>query len=214
VKVFQGERPMAGDNRLLGKFGLDGIPSAPRGVPQIEVTFDIDANGIVNVSAKDKATSKAQHITITASSGLSENDIQRMVKDAQEHEAEDKKRREAIDARNKLEALTFQVQKHLDDNRDKIAEGDRSELEAALKDAKDTVDNNRDPKDAAMFEGAFERLQKASHKMAEALYRTAAGASAGAETPPTEGGEAPPPGAGAGGKDDVIDAEYTEGPKN
>jgi molecular chaperone DnaK len=214
VKVFQGERPMAADNRLLGKFGLDGIPPAPRGVPQIEVTFDIDANGIVNVSAKDKATSKAQHITITASSGLSEADIQKMVKDAQEHEAEDKKRREAIDARNKLEALTFQVQKHLDDNRDKIPESDRSELEAALKDAKDTVENNRDPKDAQLFEGAFERLQKASHKMAEALYRSAAGASGGGEQPPG-GGEAPAAGTGApGGKDDVIDAEYTEGPKN
>jgi molecular chaperone DnaK len=202
VKVFQGERPMASDNRLLGKFGLDGI----------EVTFDIDANGIVNVSAKDKASNKVQHITITASSGLSESDIQRMVKDAAEHEAEDKKRREAIDARNKLESLTFQVQKHLDENRDKIAEGDRTELEAALKDAKDTVENNRDPKEAQVFESAFERLQKSSHKMAEALYRSASGATAGAETPPAgEGGGAP---AGeAGGKDDVIDAEYTEGPK-
>jgi molecular chaperone DnaK len=204
---------MAGDNRLLGKFGLDGIPPAPRGVPQVEVTFDIDANGIVNVSAKDKATNKAQHITITASSGLSEAEIQRMVKDAQEHEAEDKKRREAIEARNKLEALTFQVQKHLDENRDKIAEGDRTELEAALKDAKDTVENNRDPKDAAAFEGAFERLQKASHKMAEALYRSAAGAAGGTESPPPGGDGAAPEG-GASGKDDVIDAEYTEGPKN
>ena len=207
---------MATDNRLLGKFGLDGIPPAPRGVPQIEVTFDIDANGIVNVSAKDKASNKIQHITITASSGMSEADIQRMVKDAQEHEAEDKKRREAIEARNKLESLTFQVQKHLDENRDKIAEGDRAELEAALKDAKDTVDNNRDPKDAAMFEGAFERLQKASHKMAETLYRSAGGAeAASAESPPPGGEGAPPPSGGAGGaKDDVIDAEYTEGPKN
>src|SRR5678809_554428 len=175
VHVLQGERPLARDNRTLGRFQLVGIPPAPRGVPQIEVTFDIDANGIVNVSAKDKATAKAQHITITASSGMSEAEIQRMVKDAQEHEAEDKKRREAIEARNKLESLTFQVQKHLDENRDKIAEGDRAELEAALKDAKDTVDNNRDPKDAAMFEGAFERLQKASHKMAETLYRSAGG---------------------------------------
>jgi molecular chaperone DnaK len=216
VKVFQGERPMAGDNRLLGKFGLDGIPPAPRGVPQIEVTFDIDANGIVNVSAKDKATSKAQHITITSSSGLSEAEIQRMVKDAAEHEAEDKKRREAIDARNRLEGLTFSVQKHLDDNRDKIPEGDRTELEAALKEAKDVVENNREPKEAQMFETAFERLQKASHKMAEALYRTAAGAAGGTETPPAgEGGgaEQPPP-SGGGAKDDVIDAEYTEGPKS
>src|SRR4051812_35268057 len=196
VKVFQGERPMAADNRLLGKFGLDGIPSAPRGVPQIEVTFDLDANGIVNVSAKDKATSKAQHITITASSGLSEAEIQRMVKDAQEHEAEDKKRREAIEARNKLEALTFQVQKHLDENRDKIAEGDRVELEGALKDAKDTVDNNRDPKDAALFEGAFDRPQKASHKMAETLYKSAAGTPEGARArPPAAPNRHPPPAA-------------------
>jgi molecular chaperone DnaK len=212
VKVYQGERPMAADNRLLGKFGLDGIPSAPRGVPQIEVTFDLDANGIVNVSAKDKASNKAQHITITASSGLSEAEIQRMVKDAQEHEAEDKKRREAIEARNKLEALTFQVQKHLDENRDKIAEGDRAELEGALKDAKDTVENNRDPKDAALFEGAFERLQKASHKMAETLYKSAAGTTPEGGEGAAPGGAEPPP--AAGGKDDVIDAEYTEGPKN
>jgi molecular chaperone DnaK len=180
-------------------------------VPQVEVTFDIDANGIVNVSAKDKATNKAQHITITASSGMSEADIQRMVKDAQEHEAEDKKRREAIEARNKLESLTFQVQKHLDENRDKIAEGDRTELEAALKEGKETVENNRDPREAQLFESSFERLQKASHKMAEALYRSAAGAAGGAETPPA--GEGGAPEAGAGNKDDVIDAEYTEGPK-
>ena len=211
---------MAGDNRVLGKFGLDGIPPAPRGVPEIEVTFDIDANGIVNVSAKDKASAKVQHITITASSGMSEADIQRMVKDAQEHEAEDKKRREAIEARNKLESLTFQVQKHLDENRDKIAEGDRTELEAALKESKDAVENNRDPKEAQLFETAFERLQKASHKMAEALYRSAAGAAGGPDVPPA-GGETPSAsGEGAGGgqggqgkKDDVIDAEYTEGPK-
>jgi molecular chaperone DnaK len=208
VKVYQGERPMASDNRMLGKFGLDSIPPAPRGVPQIEVTFDIDANGIVNVSAKDKGTNKVQHITITASSGMSEADIQRMVKDAADHEAEDKKRKEAIEARNKLESLTFQVQKHLDDNRDKIGETEKAELEAALKDAKDTVENNRDPKDAAAFESAFERLQKASHKMAEALYSAAGAAAAGPDAPPA--GDA---GAAPGAKDDVIDAEYTEGPK-
>jgi molecular chaperone DnaK len=212
VKCYQGERPMAGDNRLLGKFGLDSIPPAPRGVPQIEVTFDIDANGIVNVSAKDKGTNKAQHITITASSGLSEAEIQKMVKDAADHEAEDKKRKEAIESRNKLESLTFQVQKHLDDNRDKIADADKAELEAALKDAKDTVESNRDPKDAAVFEASFERLQKASHKMAEALYRAAGSAAAGPDVPPD--GTVPPTGEGGGGKDDVIDAEFTEGPKN
>src|SRR5881227_1512079 len=147
IRVFQGEREMAADNKVLGQFDLVGIPPAPRGVPQIEVTFDIDANGIVNVSAKDKGTNKQQHITITSSSGLSEADIQKMVKDAQEHEAEDKKRREAIDARNQLESLSFQVQKHFDENKDKIAEPDRGELEAALKDAKDTLEANRDPKE-------------------------------------------------------------------
>jgi molecular chaperone DnaK len=214
VKVYQGERPMAGDNRLLGKFGLDGLPPAPRGVPQIEVTFDIDANGIVNVSAKDKATNKTQHITITSSSGLSEADIQKMVKDAQEHEAEDKKRREAIEARNQLESLSFQVQKHFDDNKDKIADGDRSELEAALKDAKDTLEANREPKEPDALKSAFERLQKASHKMAEALYKTASatgGASDGGAAPGEGGGQE---GGGAGAKDDVIDAEYTDAPKN
>ncbi|HET6280721.1 MAG TPA: molecular chaperone DnaK [Polyangia bacterium] len=214
VKVFQGERPMATDNRLLGKFGLDGIPAAPRGVPQIEVTFDIDANGIVNVSAKDKATAKQQHITITSSSGLSEADIQRMVKDAQEHETEDKKRREAIDARNQLESLTFNVQKHLDENREKIPEQERAELDAALKDAKDTLENNKEPKEPDILKSAFERLQKASHKMAEVLYKAAASAGGG----DGQGDGAPSGGAGdsSGGpaKDDVIDAEYTDAPKN
>jgi molecular chaperone DnaK len=212
VKVFQGERPMASDNRLLGKFGLEGLPPAPRGVPQIEVTFDIDANGIVNVSAKDKATGKVQNITITASSGLSESDIQRMVKDAQEHETEDKKRREAIEAKNKLEGLVLSVQRHFDGNKDKIAEGDRTEVEAALKDAKDVLENNKDLKDGAPFEASFERLQKASHKMAESLYKTAS-ANAGTDTAPSDGAAAGDKGA-AGGKDDVIDAEFTEGPKN
>jgi molecular chaperone DnaK len=216
VKCYQGERPMAGDNRLLGKFGLDGIPPAPRGVPQIEVTFDIDANGIVNVSAKDKATNKQQHITITSSSGLSEADIQKMVKDAQEHETEDKKRREAIDARNQLESLSFQVQKHFDENKDKIAEPDRSELEAALKDAKDTLEANREPKEPDALKSAFERLQKSSHKMAEALYKNASangGAEGGGGEGAPEGGGAEG-GGGAGAKDDVIDAEYTDAPKN
>jgi molecular chaperone DnaK len=209
VKVYQGERPMAADNRLLGKFGLEGILPAPRGMPQIEVTFDIDANGIVNVSALDKATKKTTNITITASSGLSEAEIQKMVKDAQEHESEDKKKREQIEARNQLESLMFSVQKHYDENKDKIPEAERSELDAALKEAKETVEK-RDA-EASVFKASFERLQKASHKMAEVLYKAAGG---------TEGatGGAPPPGAegepGApGGKDDVIDAEYTETPK-
>jgi molecular chaperone DnaK len=210
VKVFQGERPMAGDNRLLGKFGLEGILPASRGVPQIEVTFDIDANGIVNVSAKDKATNKAQQITITASSGLSEAEVQRMTKEAQEHEAEDKKRREAIEARNHLESLQFSVQKHFDENKDKIPAGERSALEEALKDARTTLDANKEAIDAEVFKGAFERLEKASHKMAEALYK-AAGGSGGAQE---NAGGGPTVGDGAGKKDDVIDAEYTEAPKN
>ncbi len=212
VKVFQGERPMANDNRLLGKFGLDGIPPAPRGVPQIEVTFDIDANGIVNVSAKDKATSKQQHITITSSSGLTEADIKKMVKDAEEHETEDKQRREAIDAKNQLESLVFSVQKHFDENRDKIPEGDRGDLDVALKEAKDVLEQNREPKEPAPLKDAFEKLQKASHKMAEALYKAAGtsggGDGAGSDADGTGGGGRPD-----GKKDgDVIDAEYEEAP--
>src|SRR5450432_1657752 len=214
VKCYQGERPMASDNRLLGKFGLDSIPPAPRGVPQIEVTFDIDANGIVNVSAKDKGTNKAQHITITASSGMTEADIQRMVKEAQEHEAEDKQRREGIEAKNQLESLVFSVGKHFDENKDKIPEGDRAELESALKDSREVLENNKDMKDAEVFKSSFERLQKVSHKMAEALYRAASDASASNDGSSTSGGAGTDAAGGGGGaKDDVIDAEYTEGPK-
>jgi len=205
VKVFQGERPMANDNRLLGKFGLEGIPPAPRGVPQIEVTFDIDANGIVNVSAKDKATSKVQNITITASSGLSETEIQRMVKEAQDHEAEDKKLRETIEARNHLEGLAISVEKHVTENKDKLPEAERGAVEEALKEAKSVLERNKDAKEPDVFKGAFEALQTASHKMAEALYKNAAAASGG-----DAGGDTSPPG---GPKDDVIDAEYEEGPK-
>ncbi len=211
VKVFQGERPMANDNRLLGKFGLEGILPAPRGIPQIEVTFDIDANGIVNVSAKDKATNKAQQITITASSGLSEAEVQRMTREAQEHEAEDKKRREAIEARNRLESLQFSVQKHYDENKDKIPVDARGGLEGALKDARDVLEANKEAIDAEVFKGPFERLEKASHKMAEALYK-AAGGSGGAQDG-AGGDSAPQSGDGEGKKDDVIDAEYTETPK-
>jgi molecular chaperone DnaK len=211
VKVYQGERPMAGDNRLLGKFGLEGILPSPRGIPQIEVTFDIDANGIVNVSAKDKATNKAQQITITASSGLSESEVQRMTKEAHEHEAEDKKRREAIEARNRLESLQFSVQKHFDENKDKIPADARGGLEDALKDARSTLDANKEATDAEVFKSAFEKLEKASHKMAEALYK-AAGGTEGAQASAGSGQSSSADGAGK--KEDVIDAEYTETPKN
>jgi molecular chaperone DnaK len=204
VHVLQGERPMARDNRTLGKFHLDGIPSAPRGVPQVEVTFDIDANGIVNVTAKDKATSKEQNITITATSGLSEADIKKMVEQAEAHEAEDKSRREAIEARNQLDSLVYNTQKLVDDNRDKLPEAERLAVEEELKSAKSVLEQHKEATDAGPLREATERLQGAAHKLAEVMYR-AAGPSAGA-------GAAP----GAEGADqtqankDVIDAEFEE----
>src|SRR5437660_1244460 len=171
VVVTQGERPMARDNRLLGRFHLDGIPPAPRGVPQIEVTFDIDANGIVNVHAKDKGTNKEQKITITASSGLSEADIQKMVKDAEAHEAEDKQRKEAIEARNQLDSLVFQMEKMVNENRDKIDEAARAEVERGIENAKKVLEANKDAgKDATAFKDSFNELQQASYKMAEQMY--------------------------------------------
>jgi molecular chaperone DnaK len=170
------------------------------------------------VSAKDKATSKAQQITISSSSGLSEAEIQRMTKEAQDHEAEDKKRREAIEARNRLESLQFSVQKHFDENKDKIPAGERSQLEDALKDARSTLDANREALDADVFKGSFERLEKASHKMAEALYKAAGGTPSGGPDGAPSGGSGSSSGGGDSGgggkKDDVIDAEYTETPKN
>jgi molecular chaperone DnaK len=216
VHVLQGERPMARDNRTLGRFHLDGIPSAPRGVPQIEVTFDIDANGIVNVSAKDKATSKEQQITITASSGLSKDEINKMVSEAQSHEAEDKARREAIEARNQLDSLLYGTQKFLDDNRDKIPEADRLAVEESLKRGKEVLEANKEATEAAALKAAIEDVQKASHKMAEHIYRAAgAAAGGGAQAGTADDGAA---GASAGadgggpskGKGDVIDAEYEE----
>ena len=214
VHVLQGERPMARDNRTLGKFHLDGIPPAPRGVPQVEVTFDIDANGIVNVSAKDKATSKQTHITITASSGLSEKDIDRMVREAQEHEEDDKKRKEVIEARNQLDGLIFSTQKFVDENKDKISDGVRGQVQSALEDAKKTFEANKDADDPEVLKKAIEELQHASHKMAEEMYKAAGpGAAAGAGAPGSGAQPPPPPGAGPapGKKDDgVIDAEFEE----
>jgi molecular chaperone DnaK len=207
VHVLQGERPMARDNRTLGKFHLDGIPSAPRGVPQVEVTFDIDANGIVNVNAKDKATSKEQHITITASSGLNEAEIRRMVEDAGKYEAEDKARREAIEARNQLDNLAYNTQKLVDENREKLPEAERVAAEEQVKNAKDVLERNKDATDAAPLREAAEKLQQAAHKLAEAMYRAAS---------PGGGNGQPGPGAPGGGADqtqaqkDVIDAEFEE----
>ena len=212
VHVLQGERQMAADNRTLGKFHLVGIPPAPRGMPQIEVTFDIDANGIVNVSAKDMGTGREQKITITASSGLSKDEIDRMMRDAESHSADDAKKKEEIEARNRLDGLTYQVEKTFNENRDKMDSAGASEVEAAIAEAKKATSEG----DTAAMNTAFERLQTASHKLAEALYQQT-GASGGGET----GGEqasaagASSSGQGAGGGDDnVIDAEYVDVDEN
>ncbi len=211
VHVLQGERPMAAQNRTLGKFHLTGIPPAPRGVPQIEVTFDIDANGILNVTAKDMATQKDQKITITSSSGLSKDEVERMAKEADAHAEEDKKRKEEIEARNQLDSMVYSVDKMLKEHGDKISGSERGDVENALADAKKAVESN----DKSQMDTARENLTKASHKLAEAMYKQAAPAAGatGASTPgagPTGG--AAPGSDGAGQKKDegVIDAEYVD----
>jgi len=200
VHVYQGERPMAKDNRMLGTFRLDGIPSAPRGVPQIEVTFDIDANGILNVTAKDKATGKEQKITITSSSGLSKDEVEKLVRDAEAHEADDKARREVIEARNQLDTLVYQTEKLLSEHKDKLPSGQVGDVEAALKEAKEALDSD----DTTRIKAASEKLNAASHKLAEAAYQGAGAGAAGA-TGGAEPGSEP-----KSGDDDVIDAEYEE----
>jgi molecular chaperone DnaK len=213
VHVLQGERPMAAQNRTLGKFHLTGIPPAPRGVPQIEVTFDIDANGILNVTAKDNATQKDQKITITSSSGLSKEEVDRMAKDADAHAAEDKAQRETIDAKNQLDSMVYQIEKMLKEQGDKISGSDRGDVENALADAKKALESN----EKAQMDRARETLTQASHKLAEQMYK-----SAQAQTPPPGGGAGPSGSAGGDGptpggngeakkKDEgVIDAEYVD----
>ncbi len=169
IKVVQGEREFAKDNKLLGEFRLEGIPTAPRGVPQVEVTFDIDANGIVNVSAKDKATGKEQKITITSGGGLSKEDIARMVNEAAAHEAEDKKTREVVEKRNRLDALIFDIEKTLNENKEKIPQADADATQAALEKAKTAVKEHAN--DANELQKATDELLKASHKVAELLYK-------------------------------------------
>lgn len=169
IKVYQGEREFAKDNKLLGEFRLEGIPAAPKGVPQVEVTFDIDANGILHVSAKDKGTGKEQKITITSSSGLSEDEINKMVQDAKEHEAEDKKQKEVVEKRNKLDGLVFDIEKTLKENKDKLSEEDVKKTEEALEKAKTTLKDKAD--DAQELENASNELIQASHKVAEILYK-------------------------------------------
>jgi molecular chaperone DnaK len=213
VHVLQGERPMAAQNRTLGKFHLTGIPTAPRGVPQIEVTFDIDANGILNVTAKDMATQKDQKITITSSSGLSKEEVENMAKEATAHAAEDKAQRDAIEAKNQLDSMVYNIEKMLRESGDKISGSDRGDVENALADAKKALESG----DKAQMDKARENLTKASHKLAEEMYKAAqAKAPAGAGPAPTDGAGAGPGssvGANGGGqkKDEgVIDAEYVD----
>src|SRR5271165_3665431 len=210
VHVLQGERPMAAQNRTLGKFHLTGIPPAPRGVPQIEVTFDIDANGILNVTAKDMATQKDQKITITSSSGLSKEEVERMAKEADAHAAEDKAARESIEAKNQLDSMIYNIEKMLREQGDKISGSERGDVENALADAKKALESN----DKATMDKARETLTAASHKLAEQMYKAAQ------PTPGAGPGAGPTPGATAGGdhsgngqakKDEgVIDAEYVD----
>jgi molecular chaperone DnaK len=213
IHVLQGERAMARDNRTLGKFHLIGIPSAPRGVPQIEVGFDIDANGIVNVTAKDLATNKEQKITITASSGLSKEEIDKMTRDAQSHADEDQKNRDKIEAKNKLDGLIYNTEKILKENRDKISDTDASALDSALSKAKKTLESSSE---AAELNAALEELTQASHRLAEVMYKQTAGqhapqGEAGGATGAAGNGAKQ----GAGKKEDeVIDAEYVDMDKN
>jgi molecular chaperone DnaK len=211
VHVLQGERPMASDNKTLGKFHLVGIPPAPRGVPQVEVTFDIDANGIVNVSAKDVGTGREQKITITATSGLSKEEIDKMMKDAESHASEDEKKKGEIEARNRLDGLVYSVEKTFGENKDKMDAAGSGEIEAAISEAKTALAGT----DVDAMNSAFDRLQTASHKLAEVLYSQAGAAGTG-ETPSGEQASSATAGAeGDGGStssadDNVIDAEYVD----
>ena len=207
IHVLQGERAMAKDNRTLGKFHLVGIPPAPRGVPQIEVGFDIDANGIVNVSAKDLATGKEQKITITASSGLSKDEIDKMTSDAKEHADEDQKNREKIEAKNKLDSLIYNTEKMLKENRGTISESDAASLDEALSKAKTTLESSSD---AGEMNAALENLTKASHHLAEIMYQKTAGQAQ--QNPAAGGPEAQQPSDKK--EDEVIDAEYVDMDKN
>jgi molecular chaperone DnaK len=202
VHVLQGERPLAAQNRTLGKFKLGGIPPAPRGIPQIEVTFDIDANGILNVTAKDNATGKDTRITITSSSGLSKDEVEKMAKEADAHAAEDKEKREEIEARNQLDGLVYNIEKMIKDSGEKVQAADKTEVEAALAEAKKVLEGTPSTRE---LKAAHEQLTKASHKLAEVLYKAnaaqaAAGAAPGAETPTAE----------AKKDEGVIDAEYVD----
>jgi molecular chaperone DnaK len=199
--VLQGEREMATDNREIGRFILDGIPPAPRGVPQVEVTFDIDANGILSVGASDKATGKEQSIRIEGSGGLDSSEIERMVHDAEANASADSERREGIEKKNQLDSLIYQAEKTIAENDDKLDEADKTALTGALTDAKAELESG----DAAKLDAARQRVEAELHKVAEKLYKTEAAGGEGAAPPPGAGPEG-----GAGADDDVIDAEFTQ----
>jgi molecular chaperone DnaK len=198
IRVFQGEREMAADNKLLGQFDLMGIPPAPRGVPQVEVTFDIDANGIVSVTAKDKATNKEQQIRIQASGGLSDADIQKMVKEAEANAAEDKKRREAVEAKNQADALVHTTEKALSEHGDKVGAEERTAIENALASLKEAAKGD----DAEDIKAKTNTLAQASMKLGEAMYKAQQAGAAAAD--------ATADGAGKNPNDDVVDAEFSE----
>jgi len=213
VHVLQGERPMSAQNRTLGRFYLDGIPPAPRGIPKIEVTFDIDANGIVNVSAKDMATGKSQKITITSSSGLSKEEIERMKKEAEQFEGEDKKKRELIELKNKADNMCYNIEKNVNENRSAIGEEEAKGVEEAIKACREALGSE----DTARIQEAMTALEKRFHKVAEQLYRKSTASYEASQPQP----EQPSPEGGAGegstggngsskGGGDVIDADFEE----
>jgi molecular chaperone DnaK len=203
IRVFQGEREMANDNKLLGQFDLVGIPPAPRGMPQVEVTFDIDANGIVHVSAKDLATQKEQSIKITASSGLSKEEVEKLVKDAQAHTDEDKKRRKTAEAKNQADTLIYQTEKNLSEHGDKIAAEDKTKIEEAVAALKKAMEGT----DPEAIESATQTLTTASHKLAEEMYKKASASTAAGNGADAGGGT----GAGETKTDEkVVDAEFEE----
>jgi molecular chaperone DnaK len=214
IHVMQGERKFAKDNRSLGTFKLDGIPPAPRGVPQIEVTFDIDANGILNVSAKDKATGKEQKITIQSSTGLTKDEAEKMRVEAESHAEEDRRRMEEVEARNRLDGIVYQAEKTIRENRDKLPEADVKAAEEALEEAKKAMSDGGEG-NTGRLRTATENVERTLHKMAETLYKTAqsaqqaeAASAAGAGQPGASGGTQGQGGAGKPG--DVIDAEYVD----
>ena len=209
MHVLQGERQMSRDNRTLGRFQLVGLPPAPRGVPQIEVTFDIDANGIVNVSAKDLGTQKEQKITITASSGLSKDEVERMMREAESHSEEDKKRREEIEVRNRADQSIYTAERMLKDAGEKIPIADKNAIENAMADLKKAIEAN----DSATMNSAMDALMQAQHKASEALYKNQQDASAGASGASGAEGSGNAQSAGPKPEGDVIDAEVVEDEK-